>query len=107
MRVDEPRSQDFSEWDGTPFFQDVSSEGRRVYVLRSEADGSFTATGRLDVSSEDLFTVRGRLEDLDRFLEEMKVEGAAVTYGAPPLDTATGGDKAGSSTTKPGRKDTK
>ncbi len=103
MRADEPKVLDLSEWDGTPFYQGAPLEGRRVYIVKSEEAGTFLAFGMLEGSREVLFKVRGRLEDEERFLAQVRSEGAAVTFGAPPLDTNTGADKGGSSTTKPGR----
>ncbi len=107
MKVDAPRAQDFSDWDGTPFFEGYPSEGRRVYIVMSEEGARFEAYGRLDGSNEDLFKVQGRGEERERFLEVVRGEGAAVTYELPPYDTGTGGDKGASSGTKPGRSETR
>ena len=100
-------AQDFSDWDGRPFYEGQPSEGRHVYIIVSEEQGAFVAFGLMDGSQAVLFKVRGKVEELQRFLAEMQAEGAEVTYGAPPYNTNTGGDKAGSGTTKPGRGDTK
>src|SRR5947209_1744872 len=94
--------QDFSKWNGQPFFGGAPPHGRHVYIVRNE-DGSFLAYGTLDGTRRLLFEVRGANEkELHRFLAEMKAEGAKVTYGAPPFDTGTGGDPPTSGSTKPG-----
>ncbi|HLL54388.1 MAG TPA: hypothetical protein VK447_12615 [Myxococcaceae bacterium] len=96
--------QDFSSWNGEPFFTEGPPEERVVYILRVGDEGAFRAFGTLESAPRILFEVRGTTEDeLQRFTAQMKVEGARVKFGAPPFDTNTGGDKP-TSGTKPGRK---
>ncbi|OJH33903.1 hypothetical protein [Cystobacter ferrugineus] len=97
---------DFSDWTGSPFYDGQPSEGRHVYIVVS-SEGTFVAFGMLDGSEHVLFEVKGLTSDLQRFLDEMQVEGAEVTFGTPPINTNTGGDKATTGTTKPGRGGTK
>ncbi|WP_395850888.1 hypothetical protein [Cystobacter fuscus] len=93
--------QDFSTWDGTPFFEGYPEEGRHVYIVKSRAEGSFTAYGALDDQQQVIFELKGTLAQLDSFEAQVKKEEAQVTYGLPPFDTNTGGDKA-VSTSRPG-----
>jgi hypothetical protein len=104
MTGDTPSRQDFANWNGKPFFEGHPLEGRHVYILKTEEPRGFTAFGVMDDSRQLVFRVRGTEADLERFLNQMKAEDARVTYGTPPFDTKTGGDKSDSSTTKPGRK---
>ncbi|KFE70290.1 hypothetical protein [Hyalangium minutum] len=97
---------DFSKWDSKPFFEGYPEEGRHVYIVQSREEGSFTAYGVMDDQPQVIFVVQGSLADLDRFVAQVKAEGARVTYGMPPTDTNTGGDKAGS-TSRPGIKEGK
>lgn len=96
---------DFSNWNGKPYFEEQPREGRHVYIVVS-AD-TFVAFGLMDDSEQTLFEVQGQKADLSRFLDEMRLEGAEVTFEPPPINTNTGGDKGATGTTKPGRKDTK
>lgn len=94
MSAELPPVQEFSSWDGTPFFQDASAEGRRVYVVRTSEEGEFLAYGVVEPDQKYVFRVHGANEgELDRFLAQMKAEGASVTHGPPPFETNTGGDK--------------
>lgn len=94
MSAELPPVQDFSRWDGTPFFKDAPAEGRRVYVVRTSEEGAFLAYGVIEPDQRYVFRVRGDNEgELERFLEQMKAEDAAVTHGPPPFETNTGGDK--------------
>lgn len=102
MQGESLESQDFSAWDGTPFFEGQPEKGRHVYIVRSKKEGTFTAYGALDGQAQVIFEVRGTLADLDRFVAQVKTEGAKLTYG-PPLDTNPVGDKAGG-TSRPGIK---
>lgn len=95
---------DFSNWNGQPYFQGQPREGRHVYIVVS-AD-TFVAFGLMDGSERTLFEVQGQKAELPRFLDEMRLEGADVTFEPPPINTNTGGDKGTTGTTKPGRKDT-
>jgi hypothetical protein len=104
MTSEKPNRQDFSNWKGEPFFEGHPLEGRHVYILKTEEPRGFTAFGVIEDSRQVAFRVRGEEAELERFLNQMKVEDAHVTYGTPPFDTKTGGDKPDSSTTKPGRK---
>jgi len=101
MQGESLETQDFSTWDGTPFFEGQPEEGRHVYIVKSRADGSFTAYGALDDQQQVIFVVKGTFAQLDDFLAQMKKEGVRVTHGLPPFDTNTGGDKA-SGTSRPG-----
>jgi hypothetical protein len=84
--------QDFSRWDGTPFFSGHPEAGRRVYLDRRE-DG-FLAYGVIEPDPRYVFRVQGTdKEELRRFLEQVKKEGAQVTHGMPPFEVKTGGDK--------------
>ncbi|HZH14544.1 MAG TPA: hypothetical protein VE057_09320 [Archangium sp.] len=103
MNGETPEAQDFSTWDGTPFFEGYPEEGRHVYLVKSREQDSFTAYGALDDPQQVIFVVRGTLAQLDSFVSQVKAEGARVTHGPPPFDTNTGGDKAGS-TSRPGIK---
>jgi hypothetical protein len=95
--------QDFSKWDGTtPFFQGTTDQGRHAYVMKSET--TFDAYLALDAVREVIGMVTGSLSQMDRFMAQMKLEGAHVSYGTPPFDTNTGGEKPISDTTKPGRR---
>lgn len=95
------RIQDFSAWTGTPpFFEGFPEKGRHAYVARKET--TFVAYLAQDIARQVIGEVKGKLSDLDRFLAEMKREGAHVSYGAPPFDTNTGGEKPISQETKPG-----
>ncbi|HVG63778.1 MAG TPA: hypothetical protein VNA24_34760 [Hyalangium sp.] len=83
---------DFSKWDGTPFFQAQPEEGRHVYVVR-KGEGTFDAYGVVEPDPRYIFRVRGTSEaDLERFVAQVKSEGAEVTYG-PPYETKNGGEK--------------
>ncbi|WP_309896733.1 hypothetical protein [Archangium sp.] len=101
MKGESLEPQDFSTWDGTPLFEGQPEEGRHVYIVKSRADGSFTAYGALDDQQQTLFVVKGTLAQLDDFVAQVKKEGARVTHGLPPFDTNTGGDKA-TTTSRPG-----
>jgi hypothetical protein len=101
MQGESLETQDFSTWDGTPFFEGYPEEGRRVYIVKSREEGTFTAYGALDDQQHAIFLVQGTLVQLDRFVAQVKAEGARVTHGLPPFDTNTGGDKAGG-TSRPG-----
>lgn len=93
--------RDFSKWDGkTPFFAGQPEKGRHAYVERKKT--IFLAALALDLERRVIGEVKGKLADLDRFREEMKSEGARVSYGSPPFDTDDGGEKPGSQETKPG-----
>jgi len=83
--------QDFSRWDGTPFFTGYPKKGRRVYLDRRE--DKFTAYGVVEPSPQCVFQARGTSEELERFLAQVKDEGAQVTHGPPPFEVKTGGDK--------------
>lgn len=96
--------QDFSTWDGEPFFEGYPEEGRHVYIVKSREEESFTAYGVMDGQTEVIFEIKGPLAQLDRFVEQVSSEGAQVTYGLPPSDTNTGGDKAGTNS-RPGIKE--
>jgi hypothetical protein len=104
MQGESLETQDFSTWDGKPFFEGYPEEGRHVYIVKSREEGSFTAYGALDDQQQVIFVFQGTLAQLDRFVAQAQAEGAQVTYGPPPTDTNTGGDKAGS-TSRPGVKD--
>jgi hypothetical protein len=94
MPVAMPPIQEFSSWNGTPFFEGYLKEGRHAYVIRTDEGEGFLAYGVLDPSNQCVFRVHGTEESqLEKFVAEMRVEGAAVTYGAPPFDIQTGGDK--------------
>jgi len=93
---------DFTQWDGTPFFEGAPAHGRHAYVIKGE--GTFTAYLTIDGTHRLLGEVEGTSSLLDKFLEEMKAEGAHVSYGSPPFDTNTPGDKPQSGSTKPGQK---
>ena len=101
MQREPLEEQDFSTWDGTPFFEGSLEEGRHVYIVKSLEQGGFTAYGALDDQPWALFVVRGTLAQLDAFVAQVEQEGAQVTYGLPPFDTNTGGDKA-TTTSRPG-----
>ncbi|MFL5345704.1 MAG: hypothetical protein ACJ8AT_12990 [Hyalangium sp.] len=101
MQGESLETQDFSTWDGTPFFEGHPEEGRHVYIVKSREEGTFTAYGALDDRQQVIFVVQGTLAQLDRFVAQVKSEGARVTHGLPPFDTNTGGDKA-SDTSRPG-----
>ena len=103
MKGETMEAQDFSTWDGKPFFEGYPEEGRHVYVIKSREQGGFTAYGALDAQEQVIFVVRGTLAQLDSFVAQVKAEGARVTHGPPPFDTNTGGDKAGG-TSRPGIK---
>lgn len=94
MQGESLRTQDFSTWDGTPFFEGYSEEGRHVYIVKSRETGNFTAYGALDDQQQGIFVVQGRLTQLEDFVVQVEREGSQVTYGLPPFDTNTGGDKA-------------
>lgn len=84
--------QEFSSWDGTPFFEGYPEQGRRVYLDRQE-DG-FMAYGVIEPKPQCVFQVHGsNEEELKRFLAEVKAEHAHVTRGLPPFEVKTGGDK--------------
>jgi hypothetical protein len=106
MQGESLETQDFAKWDGTPLFEGYPEERRHVYIVKSREEGSFTAYGTLDDREQVIFVVQGTLEQLDRFVTQVKEEGAKVTYGPPPTDTNTGGDKA-SNTSRPGIKESK
>ncbi|WP_199243295.1 hypothetical protein [Vitiosangium sp. GDMCC 1.1324] len=101
MQDESLEPQDFSTWDGTPFFEGYPEEGRHVYIVKSRAQGNFTAYGALDDQDQAIFVVQGTLAQLDAFVAQVEKEGAQVTYGLPPFDTNTGGDKA-ETTSRPG-----
>jgi hypothetical protein len=89
-----PPFQDFSKWDGTSFFKDDSNGGRRVYVVKKNEQGVFDAYGVIEPNNQFVFRVRGTsASELEKFVAEMKIEHAPVTYGTPPFETQTGGDK--------------
>ena len=102
--MSEVKEQEFSKWDGTPFFEGYAAEGRHVYILLADEGRKFTAFGVVEALRRIVFKVTGTKAELERFLEQMKAEGAQVTYGAPPFDTKTGGDKPTSGSTKPGHR---
>lgn len=84
--------QDFSRWDGTPFFAGHPEQGRHVYLDKREE--GFMAYGVIDPTPRYVFRVRGDNEDeLNRFLAQMKDERAQMTRGLPPFEVKTGGDK--------------
>jgi len=95
-------SHDFSKWDGTPLFEGAPAKGRHAYVAKGES--TFNAYLGLDGASHALARVQGPMSLLERFLEEMGAEGAHVSYGSPPFDTNTPGDKPQPGSTKPGGK---
>lgn len=101
MKGETLETQDFSTWNGKPFFDGYPEEGRHVYIVKSREQGIFTAYGALDDRKQVVFVVRGTLAQLDSFVAQVKAEGARVTYGLPPFDTNTGGDKS-TSTSRPG-----
>ncbi|HEX5750687.1 MAG TPA: hypothetical protein VFZ09_30955 [Archangium sp.] len=101
MQGESLETQDFSTWDGSPFFEGHPEEGRHVYIVKSREEGTFTAYGALDDQQQVIFIVQGTLAQLDRFVAQVKSEGARVTRGLPPFDTNTGGDKA-NDTSRPG-----
>ncbi len=85
-----PPIQDFSSWDGTPFFKDAPVEGRPAYVVRQGDRGDFLAYGAIDQSKQVVFRVSGTgASQQEKFLAEMQVEHATVTYGPPPFETQT------------------
>lgn len=84
--------QDFSRWDGTPFFTGHPEQGRRVYLDRREE--GFMAYGVIEPEPRYVFRVRGaNKEELQRFIQQVKAEGADITHGPPPFEVKTGGDK--------------
>jgi hypothetical protein len=94
MSAELPPIQDFSQWNGAPFFKGAPEEGRRVYVVKTSEEGDFLAYGVIEPGQQYVFRVRGVGEsELERFLAQMTVERAAVTHGPPPFETNTGGDK--------------
>ncbi len=94
MPAEMPSIQEFSSWDGTPFFQGYPAEGRRAYVVKNNEGGDFLAYGVIEPSNHLVFRVHGTdTSQLEKFVAEMRAEGSAVTYGAPPFETQTGGDK--------------
>lgn len=101
MQGEALETQDFETGDGTLFFEGYPQEGRHVYIVKSLEQGSFTAYGALDEEEQVVFVVKGTLAQLDDFVTHMEKEGAKVTYGLPPFDTNTGGDKA-PNTSRPG-----
>jgi hypothetical protein len=88
-----PPIQDFSKWDGTPFFQGYPAEGRRVYVVKTNEEGAFLAYGVMEPSQQFVFRVQGTGSELGRFETQVTAEGASITHGPPPFETQTGGDK--------------
>ncbi|MFP2925389.1 hypothetical protein ACLESO_09250 [Pyxidicoccus sp. 3LG] len=90
-----------SRWNGRPFFKGYPEEGRHVYVVKSRRRGRFTAYGVLDEEGRVLFEVRGPLARYDDFEARVEAEGALVTFGLPPFETNTAGDKA-PTTSRPG-----
>jgi hypothetical protein len=89
-----PSIQDFSKWDGTPFFSGFPKGGRQTYVVKMDEAGGFLAYGVIGSNNQFVFEVRGvGVNELDAFLAEMNAEGSAITYDNPPLETQTGGDK--------------
>lgn len=94
MPVEMPSIQEFSSWNGTPFFQGSPEGGRRAYVVRTDEGEGFLAYGVIEPSNQFVFRVHGTDESqLEKFVAEMRAEGAGVTYGAPPFEQQTGGDK--------------
>lgn len=88
-----PSILEFSQWDGTPFFEGQPEEDRRVYLVKKE-EGAFNAYGVVGEGPRYVFLVRGaNLEEQERFVEQVKKEGAQVIPGLPPFETQTGGDK--------------
>jgi len=49
--------QDFSRWNGTPFFEGHPKQGRRVYLDRRE--DKFVAYGVIEPNPQCVFQVRG------------------------------------------------
>ena len=101
MKGEMLEAQDFSTWDGKPFFDGYPEEGRHVYIVKTQEHERFTAYGALDDQQQVIFVVRGSLGQLDGLVAQVKAEGARVTHGLPPIDTNTGGDKS-TSTSRPG-----
>ncbi|WNZ62082.1 hypothetical protein QEG98_40755 [Myxococcus sp. MxC21-1] len=99
--------QEFSEWNGQPFFDGYPPKGRVVYIVKSEETETFKAYGAMDDSTQAIFAVQGSLSELDGFVAQMNIEGARVLYQLPPFstDTNTGGDPSGSATTRSGRRE--
>ena len=94
MPADMPPIQDFSKWDGTPFFNGFPQGGRRTYVVKMNEAGDFLAYGVIEPNEQYVFRVRGvGAKELDAFLAEMNTEGSAITHGPPPFESQTGGDK--------------
>ncbi|OJT23599.1 hypothetical protein BO221_16490 [Archangium sp. Cb G35] len=92
---------DFSSWDGTPFFEGKPAKGRHVYVVKKE-NGAFLAYGVVEPAPRYVFQVRGSTTDeQERFLAQVEREGAVVTFGLPPFETKTGGDKPPTSSDTP------
>jgi hypothetical protein len=97
------KPQDFSKWNGEPFFAGYPEQGRRAYLMKANTDGAFFAYGVVQSLQRVVFVVRGSNQaEQDRFTAQMKSEGAPVTPGSPPYDTQTGGDKPPPGGTPPG-----
>jgi hypothetical protein len=88
-----PPIQDFSKWDGTPFFKGYPTQGRRVYLVKTGEEGAFLAYGVVEPSPQYVFRVSGSAAEQGRFEAEMRAEGASITHGPPPFETQTPGDK--------------
>lgn len=94
MSAELPSIQEFSSWDGTPFFKGHPEEARQVYIVMTSEKGDFLAYGVVNPSQRFVFRVRGAGESqLERFEAELKAEKATVTRGPPPFEVQTGGDK--------------
>jgi len=111
MSTTQPVEQSFSQWDGkTPFFNGAPTQGRRVYLTAVDESGAFLAYGVAPTPRDVRFIVRGaNPSEEERFIAEIRREGAQLTHGAPPFEIYTGGDKApppsGGSTPPPGSAD--
>lgn len=94
MSTEQPSMQDFSKWDGTPFFKGYPAEGRRAYVVKTSEEGAFLAYGVIEPGQQFVFRIRGSSQsEVERFEAQMRAEGASITHGPPPFDIQTGGDK--------------
>jgi len=103
MHVGTAEKQIFAPWYGQPLFHGAPLNGRHVYIVRNEETGFFHAYGTLDGTHSLFFKLQGHETRLEDFVAEARAERAQVTYGLPPFDTNTGGDKPASDTTRVGR----
>lgn len=88
-----PLELDFSQWDGKPFFENQPQEGQHFYMVE-RAHGAFLAYGFAKPQPRYLFLVRGaNADERQRFLAQMKTEGALLADGTPPVETKSGGEK--------------